>query len=80
MTAAARIMPALLKAARESRAVSTGEMAKRLGMAQTEISRAESAKWARPVSETLLLRWAAALKMTLPDLLAFSQDTKGQDQ
>lgn len=70
----ARIMPAMLRRAREARGVTNGEMALRLGVAHTVVSRLE-AQYAPRIDEGHLTKWAGALGMTLPELLAFAQTT-----
>ena len=68
----ARLLPDLLRRAREARGVTNGEIARRLGLPSPAVSRLESQKWAPQIDEGHLTRWAAALKITLPELLAFA--------
>lgn len=68
----ARLLPDLLKRAREARGVTNGEMARRLGIAGTAVSRLESQQWAPAIDEGHLTRWADALGLSLPELLAFA--------
>ena len=70
----ARLLPDLLRRAREARGVTNGEMARRLGMASSGVSRLE-ADYAPAIDEDHLTRWAAALGITLPELLAFATVT-----
>ena len=68
----ARLLPDLLRRSREARGVTNGEMARRLGLPSPAVSRFESQKWAPMIDEKHLTRWAAALGITLPELLAFA--------
>lgn len=68
-----RLMPLILRRARLAKGATTLDMAAAMGLHQSNVSRLESQRWAPQIDEGHLTRWAAALKMTLPELLAFSQ-------
>jgi DNA-binding XRE family transcriptional regulator len=75
-----RLLPALLRRARESRGVSQSALGRALGIAPSTVNTLESDDRAPQIHEGHLTRYAAALEMSLPELLAFAADQSTDDR
>jgi ribosome-binding protein aMBF1 (putative translation factor) len=75
-----RLLPALLRRARESRGISQSALGRALDLAPSYVNTLESDDRAPQIHEGHLTRYAAALKMSLPELLAFASEQSTDDR